>query len=238
MRRSMGGIAALSAVLVLLVPASAGAVVVADWRMDEPAGATRMADASGHGLTGEVGARVRTGVRTPSGRGYGFHGHGRDRDPSLVVVVPDRQRLDPGTRRFAVTVRFRTSVKGPNLVQKGQSGEPGGYWKVEVHKGWPTCFFRDGTGRTKAIGFVDGLASLRVDDRRWHTVRCERRADAVRITLDPGTRHRATRQVAGRVGNVDNRRPVVIGGKLDCAGADVGCDYLSGRIDWVRIQRG
>jgi hypothetical protein len=221
-----------------MLPTTSWAGVVADWEMNEPAGATQMADSSGHGFTGDVGSRVRTGVPTPSGRGYAFRGHGRDQDASLVVVVPDRERLDAGTRPFAVTVRFKTSVKGPNLVQKGQSGEAGGYWKVEVHKGWPTCFFRDSSGRTKAIGFVDGLQSLRVDDHRWHTVRCERRADRVRILLDPGTRYGATRQVSGRIGDVDNTRPVVIGGKLDCSGADVGCDYLTGRIDWIRIQRG
>jgi hypothetical protein len=238
MRRGSGGLTALVAALVVLLPGTAWAGVVADWEMNEPAGATQMTDSSGHGLTGQVGARVRSGVATPSGRGYGFRGAGHDQDPALVVVVPDRTRLDAGTRRFSVTVRFRTSTDGPNLVQKGQSGEPGGYWKVEVHKGWPTCFFRDATGGTKAIGFVGGEQSLRVDDNRWHTLRCERRSDQVRITLEPGTRHQATRRVLGRVGNIANSRPVVIGGKLDCSGTEVGCDYLSGRVDWVRIQRG
>jgi hypothetical protein len=231
MGRTLGGLAAFVAALVLLTTGTSWAGVVADWEMNEPSGATRMVDSSGHGLAGEIGSRVRTGVATPSGHGYGFRGHGRAMDPALLVVVPDRSRLNPGNRAFSVSLRFRTSVKGPNLIQKGQSGDSGGYWKVEVHKGWPTCLFRDGSGRGKVASFVDGPRSLRVDDDRWHTVICERSAQQVRITLDPGTRGAATRQVSGRIGTIANTRPLAIGGKHDCGTADVGCDYLTGRID-------
>ena len=44
--------------------------------------------------------------------------------------------------------------------------------------------------------------------------------------------------IRGTIGSIDNKRPFLIGGKLDCATEDVGCDYFSGQIDYVRVEKG
>ncbi|MFC4783900.1 LamG domain-containing protein [Nocardioides sp. MAHUQ-72] len=237
MGRVLGGIVGSAAALVLLLAQPCAASVVGDWQMDEPPGATAMVDSSGHGLTGDVGSLVQTGIPTPTGLGYRFSGESTERDPERLVVVPDDPLLDPHSRAYSVTLRFKTHLGSRNLVQKGQSGEPGGYWKVELHRGWPTCLFRDETGLTRAVGLVNGPKSWRADDRRWHTVRCERRPRSVRIKLDAGTPHAVTKKVHGRLGRIANQRPLMIGGKLDCSGEAVGCDYLTGKMDWLRIRK-
>lgn len=238
MRHLLRGIVVSTAVLsVFAVPAVASAQqVVADWEMDEGTSATVMADQSGNGFAGHIGSDVKTGVSTPSGHGYFFSGPS-SYHPSRLVTVPDDSRLDPGTGTYAVTIRFKTGASEPNIVQKGQANQRGGYWKLVLKKGWPRCHFRDANRHTKAIGLVDGSPSWKVNDNQWHTVRCERLANGVRVTLDPGQPGSATRFIGGTIGNIDNSRPLSIGGKLDCSAPGVGCDYFNGTIDWITIDR-
>ena len=61
----------------------------------------------------------------------------------------------------------------------------------------------------------------------------------MQVTLDAGTPNAVT-QVHPRDDRqrIDNSRPFLIGGKLDCATEGVGCDYFSGQIDWVRVEKG
>ena len=61
--------------MLLLAGASSGAgsafgATIADWEMNEPAGAGTMHDSSGTGLNGTIGSAVVTGVVTDGATGY------------------------------------------------------------------------------------------------------------------------------------------------------------------------
>lgn len=228
---------AATAALAMSTSGAGAASVTASWEMDETARPT-MVDSSGHGLSGVIGSNVAIARATPDGgRAYGFSTDRSVTDEHLVTV-PDDSQLDPGTGTYAVTVRMRTGVTSSNILQKGQSGQTGGYWKLQMHGGWPVCLFRDSAGSSRAVGFVNSSdPNTRVDDRTWHTLRCERTATGVGLTIDYGSPTAISKSINGTVGNIDNTRPLSIGGKLDCNGTTVGCDYFSGSIDWVGIER-
>ncbi len=227
----------------LLTAASAGALVVvatvpvqaeankriALWRMNESATATVMIDSSANHLDGTIGDEVRTGLRINGGTGYGFpylRPNTPPAHPEHLVKVPDDPRLDPGTRDFAITMRLRTTEAFGNIIQKGQSRSPGGYFKWQLPKGVVKCLFRGSAG-TVTAGSVTPI-----NDGQWHTVRCERTATAVTMTVDG----EVTRRKSGATGNIANSKPLSIGGKVACDQVDVTCDYWVGRIDWVKIQ--
>jgi hypothetical protein len=137
--------------------------------------------------------------------------------------------LNPGTSDFAVTVRFKTARVASNVVQKGQAGTSGGYWKVEIHNGLATCQFHGSTGQQRAV-----LSKSRVDNAVWHTVRCDRTASGVSISVD-GTRQRT---LSGPTGFIANTLQMSIGGKSQCNQSTVGCDFFAGEISYVRVQKG
>ena len=233
-----GALTGLATVALLGVPTAASAAQpVTDWELNEGPDATVMVDSSGNGLDGHIGSDVQTGASTPSGLGYTFSGPTSGQNPERLVTVADDPRLDPGTEAYAVTIRFRTFAAEPNIVQKGQAGQAGGFWKLVLKQGWPRCHFRDGNGNTKAIGFVNGPSSWKANDGQWHTVRCERLTNGVRVTLDYGDPDAVSKFIRGAIGRVDNSRPFAIGGKVNCAAADVGCDYFNGKIDWITVDR-
>ncbi len=155
------------------------------------------------------------------------------------MLVPDdpQGRLDPGTQPYAVTIRFRTSADKPNIVQKGQNNVGGGFMKLVIKNGWPRCHFEDGQQRSSAIGFVNTNVP-KVNNNRWHTLRCERTLTGVRVTLDAGTPNEATKFKSGTVGNINNTNPFMIGGKAYCQVEGVTCDFFNGQLDWVRIEKG
>ena len=215
--------------------ATATDATVADWRMEEPVDATVMVDGVGD-HDGTIGRRVEL-----TGHAYIFPGETRKTagshglyQPGRLVQVPESDDLDPGDGAFAVTVRFMMLDDGPhkpNLIQKGQDNQPGGYWKIAVNTGWPRCHFRDADGNTAAVGFVNGLDDYKVTDGEWHTVTCQRLADGrTSVTLD-GT----TRTWSSTTGTLNNTRPLVMGGKLDCASDRTGCDYINAKVRWVTI---
>ncbi len=220
----------LLAVVTSPLPGSAG--TGATWDLDEPSGARVAADSSGNGHDGSVGADVVTGVVHGGAIGYRFADVAPNSPPTRpghLVTVPHSPQLDPDDGDFTVTVRFRTTRTPGNVVQKGQNGEGGGYWKIEQDDGRARCAFVGGDGQGRSVA-----ADVRVDDGRWHTVVCERTADGVSISVDdaaPKTRDGAT-------GPIRNTADVVIGGKADCDQRGTGCDYFSGDIDFVRIEKG
>ena len=215
-------------------------VVIGDWAMNETSGPS-MVDTSGNGLTGQIGADVD--VNTPilgGGTGYHFEGPLTVKDQERLVTVPDNPLLDPGTDPYSVSIRFRTTGPRPNIIQKGQSEDSGGYWKLVIHTGWPRCHFRDEFHNTKAIGFVDSPdPDARVDDGAWHVLRCERTATQVCVYLDEGTPDGMKKCINGTIGLIDNKWPLTIGGKYRCDPLEAAttCDYFNGDIDWVRIER-
>jgi len=218
------GLALCMAVVALATASSASAVAtrtVGLWNFNEAAGARVAFDSSGFNQRGTVGADVRTGggiYRFPSVTGV---------RPQHLVTVPNNARLNPGSSEYAVTVRFRTTRTGINVVQKGQSGTAGGFWKVEVSGGRAICLFRAGNGTQRGIG-----SSVQVNNGAFHTVRCERNAGSTRVIVD-GTVRGST---SGFGSSVSNSSVLAIGGKTSCGGS-VGCDYFVGDIDYVRVQK-
>lgn len=229
-RRAMAAVCcAVVLVLVPAGPASAEAgTTVAMWRMDEPAGARTATDSTGNGHDGAVGSDVRTGVRVDAATVFRFPAvDTRTVRRQHLVTVPHHPRLDPGTSDFSVSLRLRTEQPLANIAQKGQSGTAGGYWKIEVAGGQVACHFRSGTGDRLSV-----RSPLRIDDGRWHAVRCERIGGTVALMLD-GERH----ERSGLSGSISNTWPVSIGGKTQCNQAQVGCDYFAGDLDFVRIRK-
>lgn len=224
----------IAAVMALVSAAAAAAVpnTVAWWDMNETPVAATMVDSSGQNLYGDVGADVRTGVFDAGATVYRFPDVAPNDPPTRpghLVTVPHSTRLNPDSGDFTVTVRFRTTQRPSNIVQKGQAETPGGYWKVEQDGELARCVFVGGDGQGRSAG-----ARVRVDDGKWHTVTCERTATSVAVSVDGVRRGSAS----GSSGAISNASSLAIGGKSDCDQQRVGCDYFSGDIDYVRIQKG
>jgi hypothetical protein len=201
---------------------------VALWEMNEHSGARTMYDDSGNGHDGRIGSDVRVGTRISDAVGYRFSRLPTDTPPTHpghVVTVADSSDLDPGTRDYAVTLRLRTTGQYGNIVQKGQATVPGGSWKIQFPAGIVQCWFRGASGQVLVS------SPRHYNDGSWHTVRCERTADAVTLIIDGSTVARKS----GRTGRISNSWPVAIGGKTACDQIDVGCDYYDGDLDWVEI---
>jgi hypothetical protein len=231
-------LAAVAVVLAGLVALAAPAHAaidqpVATWQMDEPAGAATMVDSSGNGIDGTIGAHVQTGVAlSGGGTGYRFpflQPNTPPADPDHLVVVKDDARLNPGSGNFAVELRMRTTHSFGNVIQKGQAGSAGGYWKFQQPSGKITCLFRGSLGSSTGTS-----GTVRVNDGAWHTVRCERTSTSVVMTVDGVV----TSRNHNPTGTIANTRPMTIAGKLNCDQVNVTCDYFAGDIDYVRIQTG
>ncbi len=75
---------------------------------------------------------------------------------------------------------------------------------------------------------------MALNDGQWHTIRCERTATKVVMTID-GTKKRTGN---GATGAITNTSVMTIGGKVNCDQVKVTCDYFVGDIDYVRIEKG
>ncbi len=222
----------------LVVVSSGGLVgaadptVEADWQMNESSSATTLADSSGNGVTGSIGATVDTGVRSGSTTYHRFPpiSATAPADPGRLHVVSDDPGLDPGSDTFAVTVRFRAGYTGRNMIQKGQSTTVGGMWKIEFEgvTGRARCLFRGPD--SDSLVSSDGNT---VDDG-WHILRCEHSATGTIMTLDGVRQARSTRST----GPIANNKDLVIGGKGNCDNITTSCDYFVGDLDYVTIERG
>jgi Laminin G domain len=233
MRRRLLVVAvALAGIFAMASPAHAAIDrPVAVWRMDEAAGSRTMLDSSGNRINGVIGSHVRVG--TPwsiGGVGYRFpwlEPNTPPADPEHIVVVPHDPRLNPGTGAYAVEFRMRTTHSFGNVVQKGQSGAAGGFWKFQQPNGQISCLFRGSAGSSTASS-----GTVRVNDGRWHTVRCERTSSSVVMKVDG--------VVTGRnfnpTGSIANTKPVSVAGKYSCDQVDVTCDYFAGDLDYLKIE--
>lgn len=202
-------------------------VTVGLWNLNEAPGAQTAIDSSGNRQNGTVGSLVQTGVN--GGTAYRFPTGAAVPAAPHLVIVPNSARLNPGAGDFSVQVRFRTTRAASNVVQKGQAGTAGGYWKVEIHNGLATCLFRGGNDQQRAV-----LSTTQVNNGAWHTVRCDRTANSVAIIID-GVRQKS---LTGPSGSVANTWELAIGGKSRCNGTTVECDAFAGDIDYVRILKG
>ena len=232
---------ALSTVLTTVTaqPAFAAAnTTIADWEMNEPpAGAQSMIDSSGNGINGSIGSAIKTGFVVSGATGYDWTATNPTAPPpkpERLVQIPDA-RLNPGTRDFAVTVRFRTTHSYGNMIQKGQPPRPAA----------------TGSGRSPTANSCacSDLATRRATspDRTTSTHQpvcistmapgtpcgARRRRISVTMTIDGTT---VVQSKKGRIGPIANDYPMTIGGKINCDQVTVTCDYFAGDIDYVHIE--
>jgi hypothetical protein len=206
---------------------AAAATTIADWKMNESAGASTMHDSGPSKLSGTIGSAVRTGVNVGGATAYRWSVRNKDgKHPERLVKVSS-SLLNPRKGAFAVTIRLRTGAGDQNIIQKGQATTSGGMWKIDMVKGHVKCTFKGSQGRA-------GVSSRQtVWDSVWHRVRCERRSTGVTITVDGGT----PRTTAKATGTIANSATLAIGGKSSCNPPTVQCDYYVGLLDRVLIQR-
>jgi hypothetical protein len=218
-------------------PASAAATItLADWQMNEPPGATVMTDNSGNGIEGSIGSAVQTGFLVNGATTYHWTltpPNQPPAQPERLIQVPN-SLLNPGTRDYAITIRFRTTHSVGNMIQKGQAGSPGGYFKWEIPNGRLRCQFtsKDGHGNVIANRSAKAPLSMPLNDGAWHTVRCEK-TDRVTMTIDGATVVQSSRATWGPI---SNNVPLTIAGKSNCDQITITCDYFAGEIDWVKIE--
>ncbi len=208
-------------------PAHADLPVAARWELNEGSRASTMHDAGPHGLDGEIGSAVATG-----GGDYFWSNVSPTLPPAKperLVLVDSDWRLQPGTSRFEVEFRYKSNRPFGNILQKGQNGAIGGYWKFEQPFGRVTCLFKDETGKQQAV-----KARTATNDNRWHTIRCTLDDDAIRIYVDGDLDQ--IKPLDSPMGLVGNERPLSIGGKSNCDQIVITCDYFVGSIDWIEIR--
>ena len=206
------------------------------YQMNEGSGATRMVDSGGNGLNGSIDQDgLDTGVVFDMATGYQWPFRSPTAlppSPERVVQVPDDSLLDAGApdQTFTVEIRYRTNYSFGNIIQKGQSATAGGQWKIQAPGGFPSCLFKSSAGTTQQAAVQ---STIDLSDNRWHTLRCTRDANYVRMWVDGLY---INRKLATNVGTVNNTVPLTIAGKLSC-GMDptIECDYFTGHIDYVKL---
>ena len=200
---------------------------------NEPAGSRVAADSSGMGHDGDIGSHVRM-----NGSYADWDRHPPDAGIYYGAAPGDGGRrrgrvADPGTGNFSVEIRYRSTDKFGNILQKGQAKTAGGQVKFQQPKGVVSCMFKSPTGQA-AIGSKTPL-----NDGAWHVIRCVRTPTSVTMYVDGVQRNRIRKST----GNINNTKPWTIGGKFECdtsdptVGAD-SCDYFPGDLDYVRLTKG
>ncbi len=210
-------------------PVSAELPLSARWEMNEGSSASTMHDAGPHDLDGDIGSAVGTG-----GGDYFWSNVSPTLPPAKperLVLVDHDWRLQPGDEEFEVSFRYKSNRPFGNVLQKGQNGAIGGYWKFEQPNGRMTCLFKDDTGRQRAV-----KAKTATNDNKWHTIRCTLRDDGIRIYVDGDLDQ--INPLDTPMGTIGNERPLSIGGKSNCNQMNITCDYFVGSIDWVEIRQG
>jgi hypothetical protein len=216
--------AATLASLSLQGPASAAATTtLALWNMNEAPHSTVLVDSSGHGINGVIGSEV---VLNGSVHTFPYL---KPNTPPAHPGHPDQVNnalLNPGTRDYAITLRMKWTNSFGNIIQKGQSGTVGGYFKLQAPNGIVQCLFRGSTGNA-------GVGSIRaLNDGQWHIITCTRTATAVTMVVD-GVQVSTLKHATG---NISNTKPLSIAGKLACDQIKVTCDYWVGQMDYVQIS--
>jgi len=231
MRHVLGKSLAAAVFLTLAVAAPASAATLADWEMNEGSGATTMIDSSGH-VNGTIGSAVKTGVSVMGATVYRWPFASPTAPPPKPerIVQANSNSLNPGSGTYTVSLRYRTTQHFGNIVQKGQAGSAGGYFKVENPHGQINCVFRGVVSGKLVRKAVTSPAVL--SDGAFHVATCTRTANALTLTIDGSVVDTAH----GSTGNISNTRPVTIGGKLNCDQIKTTCDYYTGDIDWVKLS--
>jgi hypothetical protein len=218
---------------------AAATQTVALYEMNESSTATVLVDTSGNGLNGAIGPNAESGVSILGATAHRF----LDRSPTQLPAEPERldtvphsPLLNPDSEDFSITVRYRTTKPFGNLVQKGQNGAVGGYFKIELPFGRPTCLFKgivNGVLVQHAVEAPEGMG-YELNDNTFHTIMCERLPNRIALWID-GVE---AKRFVGATGNIANDRNLSIAGKSNCDQIETTCDYFVGDIDWIRIQKG
>jgi hypothetical protein len=222
----------LSAAAVLLAvttTTSAGAATgsslttLALWNMTESAGSNVLADSSGNRIDGTIGTED---VLNGSYETFPYlKPNTPPANPQHLDVVTS-SLLNPGDLTFSITMRAKWTHDFGNMIQKGQSGVPGGYFKWQAPSGLVQCLFRGSAGDA-------GVSSKRpLNDGLWHTITCTRTATQVSMTVDGVV----TMTLTHATGTISNSWPLTIAGKGSCDQVKVTCDYWVGEIAYVEIQ--
>jgi len=228
----LGKSLAAAVVMTLAIAAPASAATLADWEMNEGSGATTMIDSSGH-VNGTIGSAVQTGVSISGAIAYQWPFASPTAPPAKPerIVQANSNSLNPGSGAYTVSLRYRTTQNFGNIVQKGQAGASGGYFKIENPNGRINCVFRgrnsSGTLVRKAV-----QSPAVTSDGAWHVATCTRTSTGLTLTIDGAVVGTAR----GSTGSISNTRPISIGGKLNCDQVNTSCDYFTGALDWVKIS--
>ena len=119
-----------------------------------------MVDSSGH-VNGTHRLRGgQTGFTFNGATGY----HWPFTSPTAPPAKPERivqansSSLNPNSGNYTVTLRYRTTKHFGNIVQKGQAGSSGGYFKIENPNGKLTCVYRGTNSSGKFLRKAGRLA--------------------------------------------------------------------------------
>jgi hypothetical protein len=210
--------------MLLFASAATAQTVVASWHMESPAVMTDSAD-SHDGTTTAI-----SSVDGVSGLGYSFNG------VTSRVVVPHAADLNPGDADFSFTVHVRfteapSATQGTyDLMRKGNSTTPGGYWKAEVVRADDGasrigCYF-GGSANPSAKRVAGGDLA----DGAWHTITCERTATKIWTIIDG-----VAASKTATIGTIANSDPVLLGSKTATGKVS---DPYKGWMDEVSISGG
>jgi len=232
MRKRFGSSLTAAVVVGIAFAAPASAATLANWQMNEGSGATVMVDSSGH-VNGTIGSAVQTNFKFGGATAY----HWVFTSPTAPPAKPERivqansSTLNPNSGNYTVQLRYRTTKHFGNIVQKGQAGSSGGYFKIENPNGNLTCVFR-GTSSSGSFLRRQVVSPTVLSDGQWHVARCARTATALTLTIDGSV----VATAHGSSGNITNNRPISIAGKLNCDQITTTCDYFTGDIDYITIS--
>jgi Concanavalin A-like lectin/glucanases superfamily len=230
MRHVLGRTLVATLVVGVAFAAPASAATLVDWQMNEGPGAHTMVDSSGH-VNGKIGSAVQTGVKVQGATAYRWVFTSPTAPPPKPqrLVQASSSTLNPGAGTYSVTMRYRTTKHFGNIVQKGQAGAKGGYFKLENPNGRLNCVFR---GVSPSGSFLrKAVESGVISNGAWHVVVCTRTPSGLTLTVDG----KVVDTAKGSTGTISNPNPVTIGGKLNCNQVKTTCDYFTGDIDYIKI---
>ena len=220
--------AGAGATLPLTVNPAAAAGLIAHWLLNEPAGATTMADSGPNGLTGQIGTGVQTGVAIGSSVGYRFTPSATPSDAGLVSV-PYSAKYDPMSQNVRITLQVATTqTTEANFIQNGEAGTAGGFYKVEMTGGKAGCYF------SGSIRQREAWSTVKINDGQVHTITCYKTDTFVQVLVDGANSVKAWDDT----GSVYNYKAMSIGGKSACTTTTAGlpnCDYFDGVLSDIQI---
>jgi hypothetical protein len=193
-------------------------------------------DSSPYGNNGVL----RGGVTRVHGN-YKFHALSRDHRFDRITA-PDDPSLSPGTSAFTYSVRLKVSPRAEwenkqmAVIRHGDSGYPGGNYKLELQRlrsgaVAADCAIHD---TSRGAGYIIGRGLLTtVADGDWHTIACSRvDQTTISLTID-GYTVQKTLQGDG-LNDVTGQAPLLIGFQFNGDGV-TGREQFVGKLDDITL---